>query len=156
MNLSALVKPLVGAAVGVMALSSSALAIPLVESTIENYVGAGVRSGLNDDTALVLDSKFELIQLEESSLSVRPAVLIGDEFEGRFPVSFDLPLDDEFIVFGGGGLAYNFDEGDLDPMFTAGVDLGITERLVINIEGNLIIKSNDTDAEIAGSLNWKF
>ncbi|MEM9804647.1 MAG: hypothetical protein AAF959_05160 [Cyanobacteria bacterium P01_D01_bin.56] len=150
------VKTLLGTGLGVIALSSSAFAIPLVDSEIENYVGVGVRSGLNDDTALVLDSKFEVIQLDQSSLSIRPALFIGDEFEGRFPLSYDLPFDEQFLFFGGGGVAYNFDEGDLDPMFTAGLDLGITEQLVLNIEGNLIIKSNDTDAEIAASLNWQF
>ena len=151
-----LVKSLFGAAVGMMALSSSALAIPLVDNEIQNYVGAGVRSGLNDETALVLDSKFEVLQFEQASVSVRPALLIGDEFEGRLPVYYDLPLDSQFLFFGGGGFAYNFDEGDFDPMLTAGLDLGLSERLILNVEGNLIIKSDDTDAELAVSVNWQF
>ncbi|MBT9311281.1 hypothetical protein [Leptothoe kymatousa] len=156
MGLFALVKPLLGAAVGVLGLSSAALALPLVESGIENYAGAGIRAGFNDSTALVLDSKFQVFPLEMSSVSVRPAVYIGDDLEGRLPLSYDFLFDDGFLLFGGAGVAYNFDEGDLDPMFTAGVDLGITERLVLNVEGNLIIKSNDTDAEVAASINWRF
>ncbi|MEM6251364.1 MAG: hypothetical protein AAF821_00450 [Cyanobacteria bacterium P01_D01_bin.156] len=153
---SKLAKSLLGAFVGIAALAPSVGASPFMDNAIDNYVGAGVRSGLNDSTALVLDSKFEVIQFEQNSLSVRPAVLIGDQFEGRFPVSFDLPFDEQFLVFGGGGFAYNFDESDLDPMITAGLDMSLTERLVLNVEGNLILKSDDTDAEIAGSINWQF
>ena len=90
------------------------------------------------------------------AISVRPALLIGDEFESRLPVSFDLALDEQFLVFGGGGFAYNFDDSDFDPMITGGVDMAVSERLILNVEGNLIFKSNDTDAEIAASINWLF
>ncbi|MFG6099453.1 hypothetical protein SPB21_29690 [Leptothoe sp. ISB3NOV94-8A] len=156
MNFAACVKPLTGALVGVLAIATPTLALPSGESEIENYVGVGVRTGLNDDTAAVLDSKLEVIPFEQGSLSVRPAILIGEDFEGRLPVSFDLALDEQFLVFGGGGFAYNFDDSDLDPMITGGVDMAVSERLILNVEGNLIFKSNDTDAEVAASINWLF
>ena len=40
---------------------------PLRIVEIENYVGLGVRTGLNDDTAAVIDSKFEVIPFEQGS-----------------------------------------------------------------------------------------
>lgn len=146
-----LIKPLSGAVMGVLALSSAALA-----EDVENYVGLGVRTGLNDSTALVIDSKLKVIPLEQGSISFRPSILIGDDLESRLPISFDLPFEEQFLFFGGGGFAYNFDDSDFDPMITAGVDMPINERLVLNVEGNLIFKSNDTDAEIAASINWQF
>lgn len=148
-----LIKPLSSAVMGVLALSSAAMA---QSDEIDNYVGLGVRTGLNDATALVVDSKLKVISLDQGSVSFRPAILIGDDLESRLPISFDLPFEEQFLFFGGGGFAYNFDDGDFDPMITGGVDMPFNERLVINVEGNLIFKSNDTDAEIAASINWQF
>ena len=156
MNASALIKPLTGALVGVCAISAPALALPSAESGIENYIGVGVRAGLNDDTAAVIDSKLEVVSFEQGSVSVRPALLVGDDFESRLPVSFDLPLEEQFLVFGGGGFAYSFDSSDFDPMITGGLDMALSDRLILNVEGNLIFKSNDTDAEVAASVNWLF
>ena len=156
MSCSIFLKPLAGALIGAVALTTPALAMPFDANEIENYVGIGVRAGLNDETAAVIDTKFQVIPLEENSLSVRPALLIGDEFESRLPISFDLSLDSQFLIFGGGGFAYNFDGGDFDPMFTGGIDMALSERLILNVEGNYILKSNDTDAEVAASVNWLF
>ena len=156
MNVSALIKSLTGALMGVCAIAAPVLAQPSAESGIENYIGVGVRAGLNDDTAAVIDSKLEVVSFEQGSVSVRPALFIGDDFESRLPVSFDLPLEEQFLVFGGGGFAYNFDSSDFDPMITGGLDMALSERLILNVEGNLIFKSNDTDAEVAASVNWLF
>lgn len=142
--------------VGMLAIASPSLAIPFGDNDIDNYAGLGIRTGFNDSTALVVDSKVEVLPLDEASVSLRPALFIGDDFEGRLPVSFDLPLDEQFLFFGGGGFAYNFDNSDFDPMVTAGVDMALSESLVLNVEGNLIFKSNDTDAELAASVNWLF
>lgn len=156
MGFNALIRLLLGTVTGVLAFSTSTLAMPLVDSDIENYAGLGVRAGLNDPAALVVDSKLKLVSIDQGSLSVRPAIFIGEDFEGRLPVSFDLPLDEQFVFFGGGGFAYSFDDSDFDPMVTGGLDMAISERLILNIEGNLIIKSNDTDAEVSTSINWLF
>ncbi len=156
MNFFTLTKSLSATVVGLLAIATPAFALPGDNNEIGNYVGVGIRSGLNDSAALVLDSKLELLQLDQNTVSVRPAIYIGDDFEGRFPVSYDLILDEQLLFFGGGGFAYNFDDSDLDPMLTAGVDMPLSERLILNVEGNLIFKSNDTDAEIAGSINWRF
>ena len=156
MSCSILLKSLAGALVGAFALVAPTLAMPFEASEIENYVGIGVRAGLNDEPAAVIDTKLQVIPLEQNSISVRPALLIGDDFESRLPVSFDLSLDSQFLVFGGGGFAYNFDGGDFDPMVTGGIDMALSERLILNVDGNLIIKSNDTDAEVAASINWLF
>lgn len=155
MNFSTLTKSLSATVVGLLAIATPALALP-GDNEIGNYVGLGVRSGLNDPFAAVIDSKLEIFKLDQNTVSVRPAIYIGDDFEGRFPISYDLILDEQFLFFGGGGFAYNFDDSDFDPMLTAGVDMPLSERLILNVEGNLIIKSNDTDAEIAGSINWRF
>ncbi|MBX2864852.1 MAG: hypothetical protein KTR27_14975 [Leptolyngbyaceae cyanobacterium MAG.088] len=156
MNFFAWFKPLTGTLIGVLAITAPAFAFPFSQSEIENYVGLGIRAGLNDDAAALLDSKFELTSFNQGSVSIRPAILIGNDFEGRIPVSFDHVLAEEFLIFGGGGFAYNFDESDFDPMLTGGVDMALSERLILNVEGNLIFKSDDTDAEVAASINWLF
>ena len=152
---------LLGAAMGLMALSSSALAVPFVDQAENNqndhYIGVGMRGGLNDTQVFVLDSKFEVLQLEDSSLAVRPALLFGDYFEARIPVTYALPLGDELAVFGGGGFAYNCDDtGHFDPMLTAGVDVKITDQLTLNVEGSYIFQPHDQDAELTTSINWRF
>ncbi|MEM9486401.1 MAG: hypothetical protein AAGA83_22215 [Cyanobacteria bacterium P01_F01_bin.116] len=156
MTFPEIIKPLSYAVVGMLAVASPSMAIPFGDNEIDNYVGLGIRTGFNDSTSLVVDSKVEVLPLDEASVSLRPALFIGNDFEGRLPVSFDLPVDEQFLIFGGGGFAYNFDDSDFDPMVTGGVDMAVSERLVLNVEGNLIFKSNDTDAELTASINWLF
>ncbi|MEA5465635.1 hypothetical protein [Leptothoe sp. PORK10 BA2] len=155
MNFSTLTKSLSATVVGLLAIATPALAQP-GDNEIGNYVGLGARSGLNDSFAVVIDSKFEIFKLDQNTVSVRPAIYVGDDFEGRLPISYDVILDEQLLFFGGGGFAYNFEDSDFDPMLTAGLDMPLSERLILNVEGNLILKSNDTDAEIAGSINWRF
>lgn len=156
MTFPEIIKPLSYAVVGMLAVASPSMAIPFGDNEIDNYAGLGIRTGFNDSTSLVVDSKVEVLPLDEASVSLRPALFIGNDFEGRLPVSFDLPVDEQFLIFGGGGFAYNFDDSDFDPMVTGGVDMAVSERLVLNVEGNLIFKSNDTDAELTASINWLF
>ncbi len=156
MDFAVLVKPLIGALLGVFAIATPALAFPIEESEINNYVGIGIRAGLNDDAAAVVDSKLEIVPFNQVSVSVRPAILIGDDVEGRLPVSLDYALAEQVLFFGGGGFAYTFDSSDFEPMVTGGLDMAISERLILNVEGNLIFKSDDADAEVAASINWLF
>ncbi len=123
------------------------------------YVGAGVRTGLNDSTAFVIDSKLRLTDLDNTSLSVRPAVLFADDVELRLPLTLEGTLDEGIYPYLGAGVAYNADGlSNLDPMVTGGVDLNVLDNFVVDLQLNVIFESgvNDTDTEFIATLNYLF
>jgi hypothetical protein len=123
----------------------------------DNYIGVGVRGGLNDDAVGVINAKFKIIDLGEVSLSGRPAVFLGDYTELRLALTSEKEIIPGWSPFVGGGLATNTDRsGETNFMLTAGLDFKINERLVIQSSGNYIFQSNDTDAELAVTLNYLF
>lgn len=125
-----------------------------------HYVGVGIRAGFNDSTAAVIDSKVKLVDLSEVnevSASIRPALLLGDEAELRFPLSIETEFGEGFFPFLGGGIAYNVDgTSDVDPMITAGIDINVANNIILNLEGNFIFQSSDTDTEFMASINYAF
>lgn len=121
------------------------------------YVGAGVRGGFNDDFAGVISSKAEFLELGEMSLSARPAIIIGDDFELRLPLSVEGEVYDGIYPYAGAGIAYNQDgNSDIDPMITGGVDFAVAERLYVGATANAIFRTGDTDFELIGTLNYAF
>ncbi|MEO0759308.1 MAG: hypothetical protein AAFY78_20820 [Cyanobacteria bacterium J06648_16] len=124
------------------------------------YVGVGVRAFFNDDTSVILDSKAKIVDLgsrNDYSASLRPAVYFGDETAFRVPVTFEAEATENFYPFVGGGVAYNTDgDENLDPMITAGLDVRLSDQLILNLEGNFIFQPSDTDAELAASINFEF
>jgi hypothetical protein len=121
------------------------------------YVGAGVRTGLRDETAFVLDSKAKVADLGDFTLSVRPAVLFGSDVELRLPVTVDFGFDQGFYPYAGVGVAYN-ESGSaaVDPMISGGVDWSITQNLVLDLNLNMLFQSGGTDTEFAATLNYAF
>ena len=134
------------------------------------YMGVGVRALFNDDTSLIIDSKVKVIEFGGNSrsrtpdnlgsqytASVRPSLFLGNETEYRLPITFETEFSDRFYPFFGGGIAYNVDGfEDIDPMITAGVDVRLSQQLIVNVEGNFIFQNNDTDAELTASINYEF
>ncbi|MBE9158365.1 hypothetical protein IQ265_16230 [Nodosilinea sp. LEGE 06152] len=124
----------------------------------EYYVGAGIRAGFNDSTSFVIDSKAQVLELgARTTLSVRPALVFDNGTELRLPLSVDYALDQGLYPYAGAGVAYNADgRSAIDPMITAGLDWGITRRVVIDINGSVLFKPSDTDAEITATVNYAF
>lgn len=118
------------------------------------YVGAGIRAGLNDSTAAVLNSKAKVADLGDFSLSVRPELMVGNEFEMRLPLTVEGQLDQGIYPYAGAGIAYTGSK--VDPMATVGADLGITNNLVLDVELNVIFKAGNTDTELVAALNYAF
>lgn len=142
------------AAVGTLSAAGAAKAEPPAY-----YVGGGIRAGLNDSTAAALNSKIRMADLGDLSLSIRPELFIGNDIEGRLPLTLETSLNNVVHPYGGAGLAYNTDGlSAVDPMLTAGVDLAINQNLVFDVELNVIFQTNisDTDAELVGTLNYAF
>lgn len=142
------------AVLGTAATASSAKADPPAY-----YVGGGVRAGLNDSTAAALNSKIQVADLGDFTLSARPGLFVGSEVEGRLPLTVETSLDEVIHPYGGAGLAYNTDGlSTVDPMLTAGVDVAMNQNLVLDLKLNVIFQtsSSDTDAELVGTLNYAF
>ncbi|MGG6241264.1 hypothetical protein ACQ4N7_21790 [Nodosilinea sp. AN01ver1] len=122
------------------------------------YVGAGIRAGFNDNTSFVIDSKAQIVELgDRTTLSVRPSLVFDNSTELRLPISVDYALDQGLYPYAGAGVAYNADgRSTVDPMITAGLDWGITRRVVIDVNGSVLFKPGNTDAEITATVNYAF
>jgi hypothetical protein len=142
------------AVVAIVSLSSTAA----IAAPAANYIGGGVRTGLQDDTLFILNGKFKAADLGNIvSLSGRPTVMFGDEVELRLAVTGEGEVAKNLSPFFGGGLSINTDGGGkVYPLLNAGVDYRLADQLVIQVGGNLLFKSGDTDTELTASLGYAF
>lgn len=122
------------------------------------YVGVGVRAGFNDDTSFVLDSKAKIIDLgSAATLSVRPSILFDNSTELRLPVSVDIATSERLYPYAGAGIAYNADGSSrVDPLITGGLDLSLTQNLVLDLNANVLFKPGNTDTEFTATINYAF
>lgn len=118
------------------------------------YVGVGVRGGFNDSVDAMIDSKIRVAPLGSSTLSVRPTILIGNDFGLRLPVTVDVPWYEGVYPYAGAGLSY--DETDsVGAMVTAGLDVALTQKLYLDTSLGVVF-DQDVKAEVAFSLNYAF
>ncbi len=141
-------------------LAGGAIAAPTVQAQQppDYYVGVGIRTGLNDPTAFVIDSKAKVLDLgSDATLSVRPAVLFESGTELRLPLSVEGAVADGFYPYAGGGIAYNADGSSrVDPMITGGIDIGVARNLVLDLNLNMLFQPGGTDTEFTASINYAF
>lgn len=105
-----------------------------------NYVGVGADFGTADDTTFAVISKLSLTD----NISVRPAALIGDDFSVLAPVTYDFTqLGDsaeniQIRPYVGGGASYitSDDDSNLGLLLSAGIDVPVSRRFVINAQAN--------------------
>ena len=147
-------------ALGMLALCVTFSAAPNAQAQQppDYYVGAGVRTGLNDPTAFVIDSKAKFLEISSDvTLSARPSVLFGDDFELRLPVSLDIGLTEGFSPYAGAGVAYNADGSSrVDPLITGGIDIGVARNLVLDLNLNMLFKPGNADTEFTATINYAF
>lgn len=122
------------------------------------YVGAGVRTGFNDPTAFVIDSKAKFLEISSDvTLSARPSVLFSDDVELRLPISVDIGLTEGFSPYAGAGLAYNAEGSSrVDALITGGIDIGVARNLVLDVNFNMLFKPSNTDTELTATINYEF
>lgn len=140
-------------AIGSLSMTPDAIAAPAA-----NYIGGGVRTGFQDDTLFILNGKFKATDLGPGlSLSGRPTVMFGDEVELRLAVTGEGEVAKNLSPFFGGGLSINTDGGGkVYPLLNAGLDYRLADQLVLQVGGNLLFKSGDTDTELTASLDYAF
>ncbi|MGF1519760.1 MAG: hypothetical protein ACFCVB_18430 [Nodosilinea sp.] len=147
-------------ALGVIALGVTVSVAPNTQAQQppDYYVGVGVRTGLNDPTAFVIDSKVKLTDLADAAtLSVRPALLFENSTELRLPISVDFGISDGFYPYAGAGVAFNADGSSrVDPLITGGIDIGIGRNLVVDVNLNMLFKPGNADTELTATINYAF
>jgi hypothetical protein len=124
---------------------------------IDNYIGVGARAPLQDDLSLILNAKLKIADLGGVSFSGRPAIFLGNSTESRFSLTGEKEISPGWTPFFGGGVATNTDQsGETNLMLSTGVDIQVSEKLVLNIGGNWIFQSDDNDREINVTVNYLF
>jgi hypothetical protein len=124
-------------------------------------LGVGVRGLKGDPLAAVIGAKLKLFDLDGLTFSTRPALLFGAyDDEWSLPLTVDGKLNSYgFAWFGGAGLRHGMDDlGETDPMVTAGIDLPLDNRLVVNLTFNYMWQAaiDDLDGELLVSVNYGF
>jgi hypothetical protein len=142
------------AVVAIVGLSSTAA----IAAPAANYIGGGLRTGFQDDTLFIINGKFKAADLGNIvSLSGRPTVMFGDEVELRLAVTGEAEVARNLSPFFGGGVSINTDgSGKAYPLLNAGLDYRLGDQMVIQVGGNLLFKSGDTDTELTASLGYAF
>jgi hypothetical protein len=145
---------LCGAIVAIVGLSSTSAAFA---APAANYIGGGVRAGFNDDVAFIINGKVKVADFGDVSLSGRPTVMFSNDVELRLAVTGEGEVAPNLSPFFGGGVSINTDgAGKAYPLINAGLDYRLADQLVIQVGGNLLFKSSDTDTELTASLNYAF
>jgi hypothetical protein len=124
---------------------------------IDNYIGVGARAPLFDPLAVILNAKLKIANIGGVSFSARPAIFLGSYTESRFSLTGEKEISPGFTPFFGVGVATNADEsGETNTMLSTGVDVKISESVVLNVGGNWIFQSNDGEREINVTVNYLF
>jgi hypothetical protein len=141
-----------------LVIGSAFVGTPAFADTPDNFVGAGIRTGLGETTDLAIISKIKLVELGgNTSLSVRPTGIVADEFEAQLPVTVDLQVNKTLRPYVGAGIAVNNGgEGLTDPMVVGGLDVAIAKNTVLNLNSGLILEDGETDAQVTIGVGFGF
>ena len=129
-----------------------------------NAAGIGLRGEARDSTSLALGVKLEMVEFRiskkiESSLSLRPTILIGSYLEARVPLSIEFAVSSTVVPFKFTGAAFNTDDfGHVDHMLGFGTDVSLSKKLSLSLTYNTIYQSRipDHDREHMFLLNFGF
>ena len=129
-----------------------------------SFAGIGLRGGAGDSTSLALGvtlemAEFRLSKKVESSLSLRPNLLIGSYLEARVPLSLEFGVSSILVPFIFTGAAFNTDEfGHVDHMLGFGTDVWLSKKIGLSLTYNTIYQSRipDHDTELMILLNFGF
>ncbi len=128
-----------------------------------NFVGIGADFGYADDVSFAVISKFALSQ----QISLRPSVLVGDNFSVLLPVTYEF---NRFSTNVGGGFQIRpyagigasyvdgndgNDDENFNVLLTAGADAPLSRRFTLNAQANLGV-FNDTDFGVTVGVGYNF
>ena len=129
-----------------------------VPTGIPGYVGGAINIGAIGDRSALGNTNFTVFSkiklLKSFPLSLRPAVVIGDNSAVLVPVTLDFPLgrpvdvnlfNKRFPLFPyiGGGVIIPTGSGDVGPLITAGIDYRLSPQLTATAGVNVGFVSGD-------------
>lgn len=131
-----------------------------------SYISVGGNFGLNEgktelsDTAFAINSKIGFLPY----LSVRPAALLGDRATFLLPVTYDLAIGQSdpfrpatFVPYLGGGLVVTTHDGyNFGPLISGGLDVRVSESIVINTGINAGFLRDSTDIGLTIGVGYIF
>ncbi len=129
-----------------------------------SYIGIGGNIGFGDtglgSGAFVINSKIGLT----SFLSVRPAVLFGDDVNFLIPITYDFTIESDdpfapvpFAPFVGGGLVVSTADGNnIGFLLTGGVDVPLSREFVANATLNIGFLEDSTDVGLTVGVGYTF
>lgn len=135
---------------------------------VGNYIGVGANLGALGDSSLgdINFTVFSKIRpFRAFPVSVRPAVVIGDESIILLPITFDIPLGStnvpllsRFPIYPyiGGGIIIPTDSGDVGPMITAGFDYRLSTRFTATAGVNVGWASGDPQLGVLLGIGYNF
>lgn len=127
-----------------------------------SYIGVGGNIGFSGDTAVgdgsfAINGKLGLTP----TLSVRPAVLIGDDTTFLVPLTYDLNIRQAgpferaaYSPFLGGGAVFSTD--DIGFLLTGGIDIPLSPEFVANAAVNVGFIEDSTDVGLLIGVGYTF
>jgi len=114
-----------------------------------HHVAAGLRVWLRDRTAVVLEARIELTRVERVAIALRPSLLFSGNAELRSSATLDYSFADWIRVYAGGGFSWNESgSGALETLASAGIDMLVGDRIVVNCHLNSLFQQDDIDTEL--------
>lgn len=131
-----------------------------------SYIGIGGNIGFGGDSGLGTGNFAILSKVGITrNLSIRPAALVGDGLTFLLPATVDFPIAAStdvdnarigFAPFIGGGVAIDTDnDGNVQPLVTAGVDVPITNQFTANASVNVSFP-DDTEVGVILGIGYNF
>ncbi|HAA32780.1 MAG TPA: hypothetical protein DCE56_40035 [Cyanobacteria bacterium UBA8553] len=129
-----------------------------------SYIGIGGNIGFGDtgigSGAFVINSKIGLT----SFISVRPAILFGDDVNFLIPVTYDFTIESDdpfapvpFAPFVGGGVVISSaDDNNIGFLLTGGVDVPLSREFVANATLNIGFLESSTDVGLTVGVGYTF
>lgn len=110
-----------------------------------SYVGLGGNIGLTGGGSAVGDGSFVILSKIGLTyyLSVRPSIFFGDDVSILLPLTYDFGTKAELVEgypirpYVGAGVAFTFDDDFIDALFTAGIDVPISQRFTATAAANV-------------------
>ncbi|MFB2891504.1 hypothetical protein ACE1CI_01020 [Aerosakkonemataceae cyanobacterium BLCC-F50] len=131
---------------------------PSRTTTGSGYIGIGANLGVAGGTAIgdlgfTLFARFGLGR----NFSVRPALIIGDNFDILLPITYDFAIaNTPFLPFVGGGLLITTDSGNVGGLITGGIDVPISRQFTATGRLNVGFTSKDAALGFIFGIGYNF
>lgn len=131
---------------------------PSRTTTGSGYIGIGGNLGVAGGTAIgdlgfTVFARFGLSR----NFSVRPALIIGNDFDILLPITYDFAIENTpFLPFVGGGLLITTESGNVGGLITGGIDVPISRQFTATGRLNVGFTSKDAALGFIFGIGYNF